>query len=57
MIPWTLSSLTLTFGDQLNKLSESVTVSKNELKVFAILLFSVKNSLLLLNAIFHSAKE
>ena len=34
MIPWTLSSQTLTFEDQLNKLSESVTVSKN---VFAIL--------------------
>ena len=30
MIPYTLSSLTLTFEDQLNKLSESVTVSRNE---------------------------
>ena len=45
MIPWTLSSLTLTFEGQLNKLSESVTVSKNELQVFEILSFSVKNSL------------
>ena len=30
MIPYTLSSLKLTFEDQLNKLSESVTLSKNE---------------------------
>ena len=53
----TLSLQTLTFEDQLNKLSESVTVSKNELKVFAIVLYSVKNSLLSLSAIFDSPKE
>ena len=57
MIPRTLSSLILTFEDQLNKLSESVTVSKSELKVSAILLFSVKNSPVTLNAIFDSPKE
>ena len=34
-----------------------MTVSKNELKVFAILLFSVKNSPFSLNAIFESPKE
>ena len=27
MIPWTLSALTLTFEDQINKLSEQVTVT------------------------------
>ena len=27
MIPWTLSALTLTFDDQINKLSEQVTVT------------------------------
>ena len=34
-----------------------MTVSKNELKVFAILLFSVKNSPFSLNSIFDSPKE
>ena len=53
----TLSSQTLTFEDQLNKLSELVNVSKNKLKVFAILLLSVKNSLFSPNAIFDSPKE
>ena len=48
---------TLTFEGQLNKLSESVTVSKSELKVFAILLFLVKNSPFSLNAIFEFPKE
>ena len=42
---------------QLNKLSESVTVSKNGLKVFVISLFSVKNSPFSLNAIFKSPKK
>ena len=57
VIPLTLSSQTLTFEDQLNKLGESVTVSKSELKVFAILLLSVKSLPFLFNAIFDSPKE
>ena len=57
MISWTLSSQILTFEDQLNKLSETVTVSKDELKVFAILLFSVENLPFSLNVIFNSPIE
>ena len=57
MISWTLSSQILTFEDQLNISSESVTVSKNELKVFAILLCSVENLPFSLNVIFSSAIE
>ena len=49
--------ITKIIEDQLHKLSELVNVSKSKLKVFAILLLSIKNTLFSLNAIFDSPKE